>query len=353
MPPFIELFYHTDSILSILKIKLNSFVNFFALLYNNNVTEENKNTKTVKKSKKNKKLKLILVLVAVGIVLALTACLLTVFLLKPSGGGEVMVFSYDHQVFVKTDVKEDQRTYRFKFETNGQVVEINSDSNVLEITQNLLDDEIHLGVAYDVSVCLVEPSGILAGEYGKAKAFTPSLRLKAPQVSLSSEDNKTLSWQAVNYADYYTVCYYDGSLLEKFVVSTTQFDVSLLMGGDREIFVTSHSNRTGIAESEKSNVIRIAVSHELKSFLSGIVNGQTKQVSIAAEENVNGIVLIDEKHSQEYRIVNFTKTKSATGYIFSFNIGLVYTEDDQTFLVKPLEDLYNTFTGEAIALSVI
>lgn len=340
--------------MSILKIKLNSFVNFFDLLYNRVVTEEKKNTKTTKKSKKNKKLIIILVSVAVGVVLALTACLLAVFLSKPTSGGEVVVLSYDHQIFVKTDIKEEQRTYRFKFETTGQMVEIDSDSNVLEITEELLADQLHLGVTYDVSVCLVEPSGILAGEYGKAKAFTPSLSLRAPQISLSAEDGKTLSWQAVDYADYYTVCYYDGSTLEKFAVSDTQFDTSLLMGGDREVFVTSHSNKLGITESEKSNEIHTTILHELKGFSRGTVNKQTKQVSVVSEENVTGIILVDEKHSQEYRIVNFTKTKTVAGYTVSFNIGLIYTEDDQTFLVKPLDDLYNTFTGvptELIAIS--
>lgn len=347
------IFYHTDIILSILKFKLNSFVNFFALLYNRIVAEEEKKVKKTKKSKKNKKLIIILVSVAVGVVLALTACLLAVFLSKPSRGGEVEIKGYDHQVFVKTDVKEGERTYRFKFKNNSEVVEIDSDSNVLEITQKLLDDELHLGSTYDVSVCMVEPSGILAGDYGKVTTFTPTIKLKSPRVLLNEEDGKTISWAAVDYADYYNVCYYNGATLEKVTVSTTEFDTSTIMGGDRQIFVTSHSNKNGLLDSEHSNVIGVTVSHSMQAFLRGTVENKTKQVSIVSAEKVGGIVLTDVKNGCDYRIVNFSTTKGAAGYTISFNIGLIYTESDQTFLVKPMEDLYNSFAGEAIELRVI
>lgn len=335
-----------------LKLNKNLFVNFFALLYNISV-EENKKIIDSKKSKKNKKLIITLISVAVGIVLALTACLLAVFLSVPSAGGEVEIKSFDHQIFVKTNVKEDERTYRFKFKNEFGSVEIDSDSNLLDITQKLLEDDLRLGSTYDVSVCLVEPSGILAGEYGKTATFTPSLMLKAPLVSLNEDDGKTLSWQPVEYADYYNVCYYNGSVLEKVAVVETEFDTTAIMGGNRQIFVTSNSNRIGLNESEKSNVINVSVVHELKSFLSGTVDGQTKQVSIISNENVNGIVLIDEKNSSEYRIIDFIKTKTDTGYIFSFNIGLIFTEDDQTFLVKPIANSSNTFAGEPIRLTLL
>lgn len=342
-----------SDILSILKIKLNSFVNFFTLLYNTGVEEKEKNTKKTKKSKKNKKLIIILVSVAVGIVLALIACLLAVFLSIPKNGGEIQVLSYDHQVFVKTDVQEKERTYRFKFKCESDIVEIDSNSNVLDITQKLYDDELHLGTVYEVSVCLVEPAGILAGEYGKVKTFTPTLSLRAPEISLNAEDGKTLSWQAVEHADYYTVCYYNASMLEKVIVSDTEFDITSLLGGDRQIFVTSQSNKKGLNESEKSNVVEATIVHSMESFLSGTINKQTKQVTIIASENVRGIVLRDVKNANDYRIVNFKSAKSSAGYTITFNIGLIYTEDDQTFEAKPLEDLYNRFTGDAIGLGII
>lgn len=341
-----------SDILSILKIKLNSFVNFFTLLYNTDVEEKEKNTKKTKKSKKNKKSIIILILVTVGIVLALTACLLAVFLSIPKNGEEIQILSYDHQVFVKTDVKEKERTYRFKFECESDMVEIDSDSNVLDITQKLYDDELHLGTTYDVSVCLVEPAGILAGEYGKVKTFTPTLSLRAPEISLNAEDGKTLSWQAVEHADYYTVCYYNVSTLEKVTVSGTEFDITSLLGGERQIFVTSHSNRKGLNESEKSNAVEATIVHGLQNFVRATVDRQTKQVNIVSAENVGGIVLTDVKNGCDYRIVNFTSVKTTEGYAISFNIGLIFVEEDQTFLVRPLDDVYNIFTGEATELLV-
>lgn len=322
------------------------------MLYNTGVTDTEKNTKKTQKSKKNKKSITILVSVAVGIVLALTACLLAVFLSVPKNGGAVEILGYDHQICVKTDVREKERTYRFKFECESGTTEIDSVSNVLDITQKLYDDELHLGTVYNVSVCLVEPSGILAGEYGKVATFTPTLRLTAPEITLSEEDGKTLSWQPVARADYYTVCYYVGSEFEKVVVSGTEFDVTSLLGGERQIFVTSHSDKKGLTESEKSNVVATTVFHSMQNFIRGSVNAQTKQVSIVAAENVGGIVLTDVKNSCDYRIVNFTSAKTAEGYVLSFNIGLIFVEEDQTFLAKPLDDLYNTFTGEATELLV-
>lgn len=312
--------------------------------------ETNKNTK---RPKKNKKLIAILVSVGVVVALALTACLLAMFLLKPAQGGTVEILSFDHQIFVKTGVSEDERTYRFKFKSSSSTVEINSESNVLDITQKLLDDELHVGTMYEVSVCMVEPSGILAGDYGKATTFTPTLILAAPQISLNAEDGKTLSWQAVEYADYYTVCYYDGSTLEKLSVTGTEFDITTILGGERQIFVTSHSNRNGLKESEKSNVVETTVIHKMNTFVSGTVSAKTKTVTIVAAEKISGIVLTDESDNSKYTIIDFTSRKIATGYEITFNIGLIYTSEGQTFLAKPLEDDYNTFVGEEIRLSNI
>lgn len=357
MPPFIRIFYHSSIILSILIFKLNSFVNFFALLYNIVVKEKKKNTNkaenTSKKPSKNRKLLAILIPVIVGVVLALTACLLAVFLSKPGQAGEVEIQSYDRQVFVKTKVEEDQRTYRFKFTANGESVVIGSESNVLEITQALLDDKLHLGTTYDVQVCYVDPSGILAGDYGKATSFTPVLRLANPVITLSEEDGKTISWESVECADFYNVCYYDGSVLEKIKTTQTSFDLSGIKGGQRQVFVISVSNRTGLRESEKSNVVSLNVTHQMKAFTSGTVDKVTKRVSIISPESVDGIVLTDLLNNLEYNIIDFTTAKSADRYVITFSINLIYTNDDQTFSVKPLADEYNLFSGAAIELRVI
>ncbi len=343
--------------MSILIFKLNSFVNFFALLYNIVVKEKEKNTNKAenasKKPSKNRKLLMILIPVIVGVVLVLTACLLAVFLSKPGQAGEVEIKSYDRQVFVKTKVEEDQRTYRFKFTANGKSVVISSESNMLEITQALLDDKLHLGTTYDVQVCYVDPSGILAGDYGKATSFTPTLRLANPVITLSEEDGKTISWQSVEYADFYNVCYYDGSMLEKIKTTQTSFDLSAIKGGQRQVFVTSDSNRTGLRESEKSNIVSLNVTHQMKAFTSGTVDKVTKRVSIISPESVDGIVLTDLLNNLEYNIVDFTTAKSADRYVITFSINLIYTNDDQTFSVKPLADEHNLFSGEAIELRVI
>lgn len=357
MPPFIRIFYHSSIILSILIFKLNSFVNFFALLYNIVVKEKEKNTNKAenasKKPSKNRKLLMILIPVIVGVVLVLTACLLAVFLSKPGQAGEVEIKSYDRQVFVKTKVEEDQRTYRFKFTANGKSVVISSESNMLEITQDLLDDKLHLGTTYDVQVCYVDPSGILAGDYGKATSFTPTLRLANTSIALNDEDGKTISWQSVEYADFYNVCYYDGSMLEKIKTTQTSFDLSAIKGGQRQVFVTSVSNRMGLRESEKSNIVSLNVTHQMKAFTSGTVDKVTKRVSIISPESVDGIVLTDLLNNVEYNIVDFTVAKSADRYVITFSINLIYTTDDQTFSVKPLADAYNLFSGEAIELRVI
>ena len=291
--------------------------------------------------------------VIVGVVLALTACLLAVFLSKPGQAGEVEIQSYDRQVFVKTKVEEDQRTYRFKFTANGESVVIGSESNVLEITQALLDDKLHLGTTYDVQVCYVDPSGILAGDYGKATSFTPVLRLANPVITLSEEDGKTISWESVECADFYNVCYYDGSVLEKIKTTQTSFDLSGIKGGQRQVFVISVSNRTGLRESEKSNVVSLNVTHQMKAFTSGTVDKVTKRVSIISPESVDGIVLTDLLNNLEYNIIDFTTAKSADRYVITFSINLIYTNDDQTFSVKPLADEYNLFSGAAIELRVI
>ena len=142
-------------------------------------------------------------------------------------------------------------------------------------------------------------------------------------------------------------------MLEKIKTTQTSFDLSAIKGGQRQVFVTSASNRTGLRESEKSNIVSLNVRHQMKAFTSGTVDKVTKRVSIISPESVDGIVLTDLLNNLEYNIVDFTTAKSADRYVITFSINLIYTNDDQTFSVKPLADEHNLFSGEAIELRVI
>ena len=292
-------------------------------------------------SKKKKIIITVSVLVCAAIIM-LTSLLL-VFLLKPDSAKGVIIEARDYQVFVKTDIVEENRTYRFKFTSNGESKEINSDSHVLEITDLLWNGELQLGKEYRVSVCLVEPSGILAGDYSNESVFTPSLKLKSPVISYNEQECK-ISWEAVQGADFYNVCYIDGTELVKEQTTELSFGLTKLKGGERNVFVTASSVSSYLKESDNSNFVNVTITHTLQAFSRATIDHE-HFVSIISPEKVDGIVVVTGSDNKRLVITEFETIKTVNGYELFFSADSFYKSGEAIY-VMPKADQFNIFLGQ-------
>lgn len=323
-----SIFYHSNIILSILKIKLNSFVNILFMLYNNIVS-------------KRKKI-IITLSVVIGAILILVASLLLVFLLKPDKGEQLRVDTINNRIYISAQ-QEDERTYVFKFANGDEVKTFDSASSQFDITELLWSGELSFGTSYEISYCLVEPSGILAGEFSEPILYTPVIRLDAPVVSFN-EETFLISWETVRGAEFYNIYYYDGSDLIASQVEGTSFDLTQIKGGDRQVFVTSSSNQSFFYESELSNVISTTITHTLAPFDNAFID-ENYDLHIITIDNIDGVdVLVGE---QKYFVSknDFVITKTQTGYEIIFSAKSFY-KPGQQIKVMPHADEFNIYTSE-------
>lgn len=291
------------------------------------------------------------IIISVSVLLSaaviLTACLLLVFLLKPKPAERVFVEAGDYQIFVKTDASEQNHSYRFKFAFGEEEFVVDSQSHILDVTEHVWNGKLKLGTSYRVSVCLVEPSGVLAGNYSRETVLTPRLKLKSPTVTFSEEDVR-ISWQAVRGADFYNIYYSTQNGLAQEKTASLSFDLSRIIGGKHNIFVTAGSANTFLKESDKSNTITATITHTLSEFTAAYID-QDYVVHITSPEKVPAIVLRDLQSGIDFTIEEFDVIKEGESFVISFSAAGVYSQD-KTFTVRPLGDAWNVFNGKATVL---
>lgn len=282
-----------------------------------------------------------------GAILILVACLLLVFLLKPNQGEALKVETVGNHIIVSAQ-PEEERTYRFRFANGDEVKTFDSTSSQFDITELLWNGELSFGASYQVSYCLIEPTGILAGEFSEEITYVPVMRLDAPVVSLD-EQTFSLSWQAVRGADHYIIYYYDGENLIATQVEETNFDLTQIKGGERQVFVTSASNQAFFYESELSNVISATITHTLVEFDSAYID-ENYVLHIVTTEQPQGIDI--SVNGQQYYVGegDFDISATQTGYEITFSAALFY-QPGADIQVSPHPDLYNIFIGESTVVS--
>lgn len=282
--------------------------------------------------------------VAVIAVIVLVLCLVV---FKPDPGRSVQVVLSGEQVYIQAQEAEDDYTYRFRFQQNGNEVFYDSASRTLDITDELWQGYIALGQPYNISVCYVDSAGVLSGNYGEAISYTFTLQLASPTLQL---DGTTISWQAVRGADFYTIRY---SLDDQIISLTTDllsYDLSNLHGGVRSISVTSNSASANYRESVSSQPITATIHHELPAFQSASLNTQNLTLTITSSEYFSQALLTDDQ-GQEYLLSGLTCSRLGNTYVSSVVIRSVYSQG-RTYFVRPVADSYNSFSGSATTVRI-
>ncbi len=322
------LFYHNNFILSILKFKLNSFVNILFMLYNTIVS-------------KTKKI-IIISSVVGGTILILIACLLLVFFFKPDQGEKLQVENISNHIYISAPYAE-EKTYNFKFTNGDEIKTFNSVSRQFDITELLWNGELSFGTQYNISYCLVEKSGILAGEYSDSIEYTPTIKLDAPVVNFD-DLTCTISWQQVRGAEFYNLYYFDGDQLVSLDVDDTSFDLSLIKGGERQVYVTSNSNQSFFFESENSNIISTTVIHKLLPFINAYID-QFYNIHILSTESVEGVDVFVSDQMYYVDKNDFESIKTNEGYEIIFSAQLFYNDNVQ-IKVRPSQNIFNVYEDE-------
>ena len=281
-----------------------------------------------------------------GAILILVACLLLVFLLKPKQGAELEAKTVGNHIYICTQ-PEQERTFKFKFVGDGVEKVFDSVSSQFDITELLWSGELSFGTEYQISYCLVEPTGILAGEFSEEISFVPTIRLDAPTITLD-EQGSTISWQEVRGAEYYVLYYNDGGNTISCKVEGTSFDVSQIKGGERQIYVTSSSDQTYFYESEMSNVISCTVEHQIAEFESAYIDEQLN-LHIIAAEIPPAITMFVGKTEYTVEMQQCQVVALPQGYEIEFSVKLVYGGGEIT--VCPKGDDFNIFSGEPTTVS--
>lgn len=295
---------------------------------------------------KTKKIIISVSVVSVAIILSVVSLLL-VYLYKPKPAEGLQIKTQGSQIYVCVEPVE-ERTYKFKFVNGEEEKVFDSVSSQFDITNLLWSGELSFGTDYQISFCLVEPTGILDGEYSKAIIYTPTIRLQAPTVNVSEQN--VLSWESVQGADYYNLYYYDAEELVKIKVEQTSFDLTQIKGGERKVYVTSNSNQSFFFESNPSNVIESTVIHNIAAFEEAFID-QTYTLHIISPEKIDGVELVVGEEVFTVTQQNLTIEEYDGKFEITFSVNQIF-KPGLEITVKPLGNDFNTYSGEPTLVSM-
>lgn len=298
-------------------------------------------------SKINKKQKIIIISV-VSALLVITAIILflCLFVFKPKSAPSVEVILAGEQVFVKVDESEKDYAYRFRFQENNNEVCYDSSTSVLNITEELWQENLKIGVQYNISVCYIDSGGVLCGDYSQPIEYTFNIKLSSPVLSLNEN---ILSWEEVRGADYYNVSYYFIDRTFNISTSTLQFDLTTIPGGKYNVNVTSCSNKENFQQSQESQ-ITVELNHNLMPFLSATINPQTFILTVDGNEYIPAIRLTDDV-GNSYLLKDFSIEKSSNGWRYRIDVKAIYVSG-RIYYVSPEPFEFNSYQGQTTKVSL-
>lgn len=286
-----------------------------------------------------KKIIIISVSVSVLALMILSVCLFLVFYFKPKPAGNVEAIISAHNIVVKAETADEDRTYKFKFSSDDGELIVDSNSHIKDVTHLFWQGKLKLGKEYSLSVAYVEKTGILAGKYGEPVKFTATLKLDNPQLVL---EGNMLSWQPVQGADGYLLYYNDGKDLIE-IQANSPFDISQIKGGERQIYVIATSSNEYLTDSDKSQTVSATVYHPISKIAFAYI-AWNRKVTIRMNEKVDAFVVkVGEK---EYSILteNMEVVFNDNGYTYNFDATFIFTGEEMT--ISPMTDEYNSYAYE-------
>lgn len=154
------------------------------------------------------------------------------------------VQTIDGKYYLTTEHQE-KYSYYFKIEQKtgddyGIVIYAHSDTNVLDLSAQPIS--LNAGNKFRFSVCY-DAGNNTYGKFCEPIEWVVTYPLASVDVNSVTFEEGLLTWEGVNYADYYIVQLFDvNDLIENYQINQTSLDLSDLTSGSYTIFIKACSN---------------------------------------------------------------------------------------------------------------
>lgn len=193
-----------------------------------------------------------------------------------------------NSTIITTKANENYKGYRFKFSAQDETqIIIESESNILT-EKDLKNSELKVGGTYDVSVCYVANDEKENTDYSDSASWTYVKYLNAPVIS-HNEDEKVISWQAIEGAEKYCIFYREGDLDKSIDSTDTYFNYNNIVAGESEMYVVAISSKSGYKNSTSSNIVTFINKLKLATPESVTLSTSDYKLTVKSAEELSHI----------------------------------------------------------------
>ncbi|MBO5395202.1 MAG: hypothetical protein J6A28_04835 [Clostridia bacterium] len=243
-------------------------------------------------------------------------------------------------IFITTSVNENYQGYRFRFLSLTDEVVIDSKDNVISQSE-LEENKIAIGQTYKISACYLGETEGGSSPYSGSVTWTYTSYLQAPTLTRNSEEC-TVSWQAIENADYYILYYKENGALKSKETTELSFSYKTFDGGKQEFFVTACSNNRNYKQSTYSNVLSFNHVYKMKDLYSASLDGYILTVTSVEELQYLSIYV-----NGQQKVAKLGSPSRSNGrYTYTINIITIYISSDRLGVAPYPGDEYSVFAGE-------
>lgn len=282
------------------------------------------------------------VLLIIGIVLA--------FVLNYDNNAPAAVNILDDgsKIIFKVDMNENYKGYRFNFTSDTKSFYVDSKSNVLNSSEV---EALAIGSNYFVSACYLGDNEGANSKFSQPILWQACTYLKQPQITYSTV-NQTLTWDSIEYADYYKIIFTGTTSGELRISKADGESLSLLdwKGGKRNFSVIACSNNLCYKSNLNSDIIEVENIYRYRGFDSeAIFNGENLTVKVSSQELYEAINI--KIGILTFRLTNFVVTQSVDGtYNYTINLKPIYQSGQSMFIAPANKDNYNIYDGQYLQI---
>lgn len=295
--------------------------------------------------------------ISIGIVagLGIVVAIILAFLLNynVSSPNQVEILK-DVKTYFSVNANNNYKGYRFVFEGDGDKVIVDSPKNIIILDEDIKSQDLKVGVKYSVYACYLGETEGANSDYSKPVSWTYYYQLSAPVISYEEKTN-IISWPEVEYAKKYVIHIIDKSNLSKELPieqTQTSFDLNLIDGGEKEIYVYAFSDNEYVEQSKVSNILNITFVKSFKNILEASYDISSSTLTFVSSQKIDKIDLkID---SAELFYINTDLLDSSQGvYTYKAIINNLAVSKLSNMTVSPSSYGYNVFNGTATTVTII
>jgi len=261
----------------------------------------------------------------------------------------VTIFTSDDKTYIQSSLNDNTYGYIFRFKSQDNEIDIDTNRNILCVDALLDEDKIVLGTEYNISVQYKNEYENGYSDFSKGVNYVASKFLVAPVIAV--EEGK-ITWESVEYADYYEVTYSAGNNMLTVTTVDLYLNFDKLVGGEHNFYVVAKSIEDCYLDSAKSNVVIAETYHVISRFVSATFNTQTKILTIIGKEDIDKIEVwigSEDLNLKQYNFIFgsqklFKKAMlSNQQYRFEIDLKFNYTSSVSMIKTKPHVEGYDVY----------